>query len=180
MTRANPTSAGTRSRRTPGSGPAARAPRSGRGDRGLACRMPYSNPEEQRLYQRQWYAARKAQWIAEHGPCVRCGSTEDLQVDHKDPSQKVNHRVWSWSAERREAELAKCQVLCRPCHVEKKDHVRQGEQHGRARLTGVQVMDIRQRALAGESLVSAGAVHGVDRKTAWDVVHKSWQHLNEM
>lgn len=37
-------------------------------------------------------------------------------MDHKDPEHKLNHRVWGWAEARREAELAKCQVLCRFCH----------------------------------------------------------------
>lgn len=48
--------------------------------------------------------------------CVYCGSTSGLQLDHIDPLKKVNHKIWSWSEARRNAELAKCQVLCEPCH----------------------------------------------------------------
>lgn len=81
--------------------------------------MGYKDPEKQRQYQREWMARRRQKWIDENGPCSKCGSPDDLQVDHLDPSQKINHRVWSWSSERREAELAKCQVLCNDCHVKK-------------------------------------------------------------
>lgn len=81
--------------------------------------MGYVDREKQRAYQRAWLAARKAAWIAEHGPCARCGSAKKLEVDHIDPSTKVSHSVWSWSKERREAELAKCQVLCGKCHKAK-------------------------------------------------------------
>lgn len=58
-------------------------------------------------------------WLAKHGPCQNCGSSVALEVDHIDPSQKLSHRIWAWSDERREAELAKCQVLCRRCHKDK-------------------------------------------------------------
>lgn len=51
--------------------------------------------------------------------CVWCGSTENLELDHIDPSKKSSHRIWTWSPERRAAELAKCQVLCHDCHKEK-------------------------------------------------------------
>ena len=56
-----------------------------------------------------------------NGPCVKCGcwDLDQLEVDHIDPNTKVSHRVWSWSKERRENELAKCQVLCRACHLTK-------------------------------------------------------------
>ena len=53
------------------------------------------------------------------GKCVKCPSTEKLQFDHIDPKQKVNHRIWTWSPARRAAELAKCQLLCEPCHIQK-------------------------------------------------------------
>jgi 5-methylcytosine-specific restriction endonuclease McrA len=80
--------------------------------------MPCATVEEQRAYQREWIARRRADWLADKA-CVRCGSTEDLEVDHIDRATKVTHRVWSWSQVRRDAELAKCQVLCGPHHKEK-------------------------------------------------------------
>jgi hypothetical protein len=80
--------------------------------------MPYADPETQRAYQREWWRRRREKWLADKC-CVNCGTTEGLQVDHIDPSTKLSHKVWSWSLERREAELAKCQVLCSFCHKAK-------------------------------------------------------------
>lgn len=74
---------------------------------------------DRRAYGRRWARARRERWIRENGPCARCGSSERLEVDHIDPATKVSHRVWSWSRKRREAELAKCQVLCHECHTAK-------------------------------------------------------------
>lgn len=59
------------------------------------------------------------EWLVANGPCKRCGSSEHMEVDHIDPATKTSHRIWSWSKERREAELKKCQVLCRACHEKK-------------------------------------------------------------
>ena len=83
--------------------------------------MPMPTVEEQREYQRQWIAKRRAEWIAVHGPCKKCGSSVDLEIDHVDPKKKSAHVsiIWSWSKKRREAELKKCQVLCHECHVKK-------------------------------------------------------------
>lgn len=81
--------------------------------------MPFSDPVRQRNYQREWVAGRRARHLAGHH-CEWCGSTERLEIDHIDPSMKVTHGVWSWSRPRREAELAKCRVLCYRCH--KKRH----------------------------------------------------------
>lgn len=79
--------------------------------------------EQRRQYQREYQLERalrlRAEWIEANGPCAKCGGSEELEVDHIDPEQKVSHRVWSWSRARREAELAKCQVLCRGCHQTK-------------------------------------------------------------
>ena len=80
--------------------------------------MPYSDPERQREYQRQWIARRRNEFF-KGKVCVKCGSTTDLRLDHIDPTKKVSHSIWSWSRSRRESELAKCQVLCHPCHVKK-------------------------------------------------------------
>lgn len=68
-----------------------------------------------RNYRREWMARRRADFFSGKS-CVWCGRDTDLQLDHIDPAQKVHHCVWSWSKKRREAELAKCRVLCRPCH----------------------------------------------------------------
>ncbi len=81
--------------------------------------MPYKDSRRQSEYQRTWLRRRRREWLDDHGPCVRCGSTENLEVDHISRRSKIAHRVWSWSKRRRDRELSKCQVLCKPCHLEK-------------------------------------------------------------
>jgi hypothetical protein len=66
----------------------------------------------------RWHRRRNA-WFTENGPCQGCGTWEDLELDHIDRALKEAHNIWNWSDVRREIELAKCQVLCRPCHIEK-------------------------------------------------------------
>jgi hypothetical protein len=51
--------------------------------------------------------------------CVICKNTKNLEIDHINKKDKVSHKFWLWSKQRREEELKKCQVLCRKCHVEK-------------------------------------------------------------
>jgi hypothetical protein len=84
----------------------------------------YKNPDLQRKFTREWMARRRQDWFQKNGPCRRCGSWLDLELDHIDPTKKVTHRVWSWKKEKREAELRKCQVLCYECHKKKslEDH----------------------------------------------------------
>lgn len=79
--------------------------------------MSYAERREyMQEYQRTWVAARRAAWFADKY-YVRCGSREDLELDHIDPSTKESHNIWSWSEVRRDAEIAKCQVLCKSCHL---------------------------------------------------------------
>jgi hypothetical protein len=72
-------------------------------------------PEAKRAYQREWLRKRRDAWFKDK-TCAACGSADDLHLHHRDPAQKVQHRVWSWREDRRLAELAKCDVLCGPCH----------------------------------------------------------------
>lgn len=80
--------------------------------------MPFKDVVAKKEYQRQWYANRRAGFF-EGKACVECGDMDNLELDHIDPSQKVSHRIWSWSADRRAEEIAKCQVLCSECHLAK-------------------------------------------------------------
>jgi hypothetical protein len=81
--------------------------------------MPYKDKRKQSEYQNRQVKAARKQWLDENGQCRFCGSSIDLEVDHIDPLTKVSHRIWSWSKQRRDAELAKCQPLCKKCHREK-------------------------------------------------------------
>lgn len=56
------------------------------------------------------------------GKCVKCGSTEELHFDHKDPKQqkfRLNGKKLDGAWEKILEEWSKCQLLCRSCHVQK-------------------------------------------------------------
>lgn len=91
--------------------------------------MGYKDIYTQREYQRQWIAKRKLDFFIDK-VCICCGSKINLQLDHKDPKEKVDHSIWSWSEERRSEELKKCQVLCEDCHKDKTAEERQVTDHG--------------------------------------------------
>lgn len=103
----------------------------------------------QREYVRQWVASRRAAWFADK-VCVDCGTEENLQLDHVDPSQKVSHSIWSWSQVRRDVETAKCEVRCQPCHVVK-TKVNQ-ENYGNRKITSELAEEIRTKYASGEVL----------------------------
>lgn len=66
------------------------------------------------------------------GCCVRCGTKENLEFDHVDPSTKRFSvcagltRAWDELVE----EARKCQLLCRPCHIAKGAKDRPEPAHG--------------------------------------------------
>lgn len=100
-------------------------------DLGYYVEMGYKNVEQQSAYQNRWMKARRKAWLEKNGPCVDCGSFKQLEVHHKDKTQKVTHRVWSWSESRRLAELSKCCALCLRCHQrrtarDRRSHLKHG------------------------------------------------------
>lgn len=87
----------------------------------------------QRDYNKVWKAARRNRLIEMlGGKCARCGTTENLEFDHIDPSAKVFgvcaglSKAWDVLVE----EAAKCQLLCKPCHVAKGAEDRPELAHG--------------------------------------------------
>lgn len=43
---------------------------------------------------------------------------DELEIHHVDPDNKVSHRIWSWSRDRIEEELTKCEIRCKECHLD--------------------------------------------------------------
>lgn len=142
--------------------------------------------EQKREYQKQWMSARRQAWIESHGPCQSCGSSENLEVDHKDPRTKQYEpaQIWSRKAEDREIELAKCQVLCAPCHKRKtltEDSFRhpRGSSTVNAKLTESVVKKIRLAYDSGgvtyQKLADEYGVHKTTIRRA--VVGELWQSV---
>jgi len=141
--------------------------------------MPHTDPERKRQYQRAWKAKRREEWINTNGPCVDCGTWEDLQVDHVNAADKATHRVFSWSAPRREAELAKCVVRCRPCHVAKTYRCGElpptcgpGERNGNARFSEADIRAIRAsrlpvKALAAQYGTYTATISKIQKRQRW-------------
>ena len=144
--------------------------------------MPYKNKEDKRKYQREWVARRRREWIETHGPCALCGSDERLEVDHIDPSTKITNSVWSWSSERRAAELAKCRVLYYECHKHKSaTEMPKGEDCSFSKLTEQDVLAIRaehQPRVHGKGYKRLAQKYGVDHKLIQFIVRrKIWTHI---
>lgn len=82
-------------------------------------------------YHREYYQKRK-QAIYEYlgGQCVSCGSNQDLQIDHIDRSAKIFDISRKLSLKNNKAEIDKCQLLCKPCHLAKTAEENIGFTHG--------------------------------------------------
>lgn len=82
--------------------------------------MAWTDMDKMRAYYRQRKRTRYAEAIARlGGRCVRCATTEDLEIDHIDPATKEYEisTVLTMRAEVRDRELAKCQLLCSYHHL---------------------------------------------------------------
>ena len=54
--------------------------------------------------------------------CIKCGATDNLHFDHIDPATKVaaiGELATGNGFERCYEEALKCQLLCKPCHIQK-------------------------------------------------------------
>jgi 5-methylcytosine-specific restriction endonuclease McrA len=92
-----------------------------------------TDAERRRGYNKTWRQARRARLIEMLGGCcVRCGAIENLEFDHIDPPTKVFgvcaglSKAWDLLVD----EAAKCQLLCKPCHVAKGAEDRPELAHG--------------------------------------------------
>jgi 5-methylcytosine-specific restriction endonuclease McrA len=86
--------------------------------------MGYANyNSEMNRYMKERYHRRREYWKAAlGGECAECGSTDDLEFDHIVAEEKSYPiaKILSGGSEKKVAEeMAKCQLLCRPHHIEK-------------------------------------------------------------
>jgi len=91
--------------------------------------MSYKDVNKQREYAKLWVRKRRLEFFKDK-VCEKCGSIEKLELHHKNPKEKEDHKIWSWSEERREKELKKCVVWCRKCHSDYHHNLLKKENHG--------------------------------------------------
>jgi hypothetical protein len=84
-----------------------------------------ANPERMREIHRKSmkvrYARRMTAALQSKGECCQdCGALENLDFHHRDPSSKVSAvtAMATYPEDAFWAEVAKCDLLCRSCHVE--------------------------------------------------------------
>lgn len=118
--------------------------------------MGYKDKARQNSYQVRWYKARRDQWIQEHGPCVQCGSWEELEFLRPKNEGRLSHQVWSWTPERRNAALAQAKVYCRSCAT-----IEKGMRNNwwMARVPKEGIVEIRTHRLSQREYAAKYGVH---------------------
>lgn len=115
-----------------------------------------------------------------------CGAFKSLQFDHIEASSKVYPIASMLAGCRWEfilSELAKCQLLCHPCHVFKgrmfgETGGTKGVGNHNAKLNPAKVQEMRWRSRAGETVSSLAAEFGVSTGAAWQAVNRgTWKHV---
>jgi len=116
--------------------------------------------KQRRVKDYERYKHRRTDWIERNGPCVRCGSSDRLEIDHINREEKLYgaDRLWGLSPTNPKvvSELAKCQVLCRSCHIEKsieEGSFSLGRGNGKVAVHGTESMYSNQKCRCKECRV---------------------------
>lgn len=88
--------------------------------------------DDPKLYHRNYYVIRRNKLLQYLGnKCSKCGSENDLEFDHIIKENKsFNIKNNLTLNENVKAELDKCQLLCKFCHLEKTSIENTGFKHG--------------------------------------------------
>ena len=138
--------------------------------------MKEERKERRRKYCLQWYHNRRKQFLEKLGnKCVMCGSTENLQFDHIDPSTKTVDIGRLLTTKRAFDELSKCQLLCKKCHI-LKTHIRNDTK--RIKISDQQVAEIRALYKTGNFSQKALAdKFGIHQTHVGDIVNNQRRTL---
>ena len=84
----------------------------------------YEKNQEKLVEDQRRIRKERRQYLEEYlgGKCVKCGATERLDFDHIIPADKsytIGSNITCFSLEELILEVDKCQLLCRPCHIQK-------------------------------------------------------------
>lgn len=140
-------------------------------------------------YHTDYYYRKKAEFIAIlGGKCVICGTTEQLEFDHIDPTTKkfAISKLLNVSHQAAIDELDKCQLLCNGCHKIKtkknKDGYSsraKGERVSSAVLTEQIVIAILIKRKSGSTLTELVREFGYKKATIYAVIsNRSWKHID--
>lgn len=86
--------------------------------------------KEKEYHREYYYKRRKAIIDYLGGKCVKCEETNNLEIDHVDPSNKSFNISKRLSLKNNKDEIDKCQLLCENCHDQKTAIENTGITHG--------------------------------------------------
>ena len=78
-------------------------------------KMPEDRKQYMKIYQLKWIKERRLQYL-NGKKCFFCDSDQNIEIHHKDPSNKESNSIWSWAHPRIVLELEKCVFVCCECH----------------------------------------------------------------
>lgn len=82
--------------------------------------MSYTKQQRSEYSKRSREAAKNAFLMSRGNKCVKCGSSERLEIDHIDRTKREYCVSQHWQRPKILAiELPKCQLLCHTCHLKK-------------------------------------------------------------
>jgi hypothetical protein len=93
------------------------------------------NKFEKEYHLRRYHKTRQRYVEALGGKCVKCDTTENLEFDHINPVEKTYeiNKIINRKENFVLLELAKCQLLCEVCHLEKTVSEKTPSSHGSMR-----------------------------------------------
>jgi 5-methylcytosine-specific restriction endonuclease McrA len=112
------------------------------------------------------------------GKCVECSSETDLEFDHIDKNSKSFPISRSPSEKCFWEELEKCQLLCKKCHRRKSTLEHQGDNCSHAKLSTIDVKNIREKISMGFSGRQLAKLYGVGPMQISRIKNKKrWVHV---
>jgi len=156
--------------------------------------MPHKNREEYNAYMRKYmlrrYYKRRAAAIEQlGGRCAVCREDDDalLDFDHVDASTRsfvICSKLSSISEAKLQAELAKCQLLCKACHGKKSveaGELPRGVEKSNTKLTEADIREMRRRhrrCCKKNGAAAIGRDYGVSITAVLSIIkRKTWKHV---
>lgn len=148
----------------------------------ILAKRKLQDKSKKNTWSRDHYNKRRLEWIeSQGGKCRKCGSKENLEIDHVDPTSKLcqPNAIWRMAKAKREVELAKCQVLCHDCHRAKSAQAQLGEGNPNVKLKLEEVKEIRRLHTLGMSQSSIAKQYNVHQYHINCIVRNKYWRTSE-
>jgi len=87
-------------------------------------RLWYKNNKEKQLLRQKVRRQKIKKWFHEYKNSLKCSKCDEdhwscIEFHHRNPSEKehcIGQMIGSWSIERIQSEIEKCDIICANCH----------------------------------------------------------------